>query len=230
MAARHWSAAQGAAIERGGGLVQPALYTGRFHPALGGAEGHQKRKEHLQGVKKPKVKVTSRCACGDRLTYHCVVQCEKCWQKIVDDFEQEKIEQQASSNNQAPEWAHQAAAEARARREAALWTPAAGSAAAAAAADSAPTLGPVPVERKKCPCGRLINVRFDTCFNCYAKEKQLKASADADSDKLLESLKREVAEKQRELAKLQLKEADEAFERTQKAVDDGSWREDSQSD
>jgi len=131
------------------------------------------------------------------------------------------------------EWAKaaaMAAATAIKAQEEPVWTPAAGSAAAAAAADSAPTLGPVPVERKKCPCGRLINVRFDKCFNCNAKEKQLKASADADSDKLLESLKREVADKQRELAKLQLKEADQAFERTQQAVDAGSYGEDSQSD
>lgn len=197
-----------------------------------GSINDKRYKEARKLIKKPKVKVTSRCRCGDLLTYHCVVQCEKCWAKVVEQFELEKVEQAAQSSDCAPAWAHQAAAEARARREA-TWTPAAGSAAAAAAANSAPTLGPVPdpVQRKVCPCGRLINnIRYDKCFHCNAKDKQLKAAADADSDKLLESLKREVADKQRELAKLQLKEADQAFERTQQAVDAGSYGEDSQSD
>ena len=172
---------------------------------------NKQRQEHLKGIKKPKVKVTSRCRCGDLLTYHCVVQCEKCWKQVVEQHEQ---------------------ARAAARAQEASWSPAPGSAAADAAASSAPTVGPVQqTQLKFCTCGAIIrHHRFDKCFHCGAKEKQLKASADQANDKLLESLKAEVAQKQRELAKLQLKEADEAFERTQRAVDDGSWHEDSQSD
>lgn len=168
----------------------------------------------MKAVGKPAKWVKERCRCGNKMKYACVVQCEPCWIKVVEEVEERRVQAKLNKVN-----------------EEAAWTPAAGSAAASAAANSAPTLGPAPIQRKMCPCGRLINnVRFDKCFNCNAKDKQLKAAADADSDKLLESLKREVADKQRELAKLQLKEANEAFERTQAAVDAGSYGEDSQSD
>lgn len=172
----------------------------------------------FKGVKKPAVKVTAQCHCGKTMKYHCVIQCEDCWGKIVEEHEQAKAQQLK----------HEAA-----------WKAAPASAAAAAAASGAPVLATAQgvineierTQQKFCSCGKLIrNKAYKTCWTCSQKDKQLKAVADQSTEKLFESLKAEVAQKQRELAKLQLKEADEAFEETERALVNKPWGEDAQSD
>lgn len=157
------------------------------------------------------------------MKYACVIQCEPCWQKVVEDC----VHRRAKATS----------------AEEARWAPAAGSAAAAVAA--AATSAPAPVlstpqapikeiervQSKLCECGRVIlNTRYQHCYRCNQKNAALKKSDDTATAKLLESLKQEVAQKQRELARLQLKEADEAFEATQQALDAGTLCEDEQSD
>lgn len=171
----------------------------------------------LAGMEKQPKWSKQHCHCGNKMKYACVIQCEDCWQKIVDEC----LERRKQAKQQE------------------AWAPAEGSAAAAAAASGAPTVaaptwqqeGYPATQVKFCKCGKLIrNKAFNNCWNCSQKETQLKASADQANENLLAAMKREVAEKQRELAKMQLKEADAAFEATEAQLKAGSWGEDAQSD
>lgn len=175
----------------------------------------------LKAVGKPAKWVKTKCHCGNKMKYACVIQCEPCWQKVVEDCHERKAKAKAA--------------------EEARWAPAAGSAAAAVAAATPSAPAPVlatpegaikeieRVQSKLCACGKVIlNTRFTSCYRCNQERRAESKLAEAQAAKI-EKLKQEVAQRQRELAQLQLKQADEAFEATQQALDDGTLREDESS-
>lgn len=183
------------------GHQKPTEVRGRFNNNV----PNKANKLASAAVKKTAVKVKAKCKCGKKFRYHCVVQCEDCWQAIVDEAQEQRDKKRA-----------------RVATDDLTWQAAPASAAAAAAASGAPVLATAQgvikeIERtqpKFCNCGKLIaNKMFNKCWNCNQKDKQLKQLADQDTSLLQEKLEAEVAAMKKNAR--ELKAANEAFELTE---------------